>query len=71
MIKREEAAKQIAAILDKLEEGGQTVSAISIRHTSRRIGLLKSPRESFSKRVEITFSETIEGEFIVVKEPAR
>jgi hypothetical protein len=70
-MKREEAAKQIAAILDKLEEAGKIVSAISIHHTSQRIGLLNSPREPFAKRVEIAFSETIEGEFIVVTEPAR
>jgi hypothetical protein len=70
-MKREEAAKQIAAILDKLEEGGQIVSTISISHTSWRGGLIKPPRESFAKRVEIVFSETFEGEFIVVTEPAR
>lgn len=69
-MKRAEAVKKIAAILDQLQESGVTVTSLSIRRTELVSGFIQG-QESFAKRVELVVSQTIEGECTVITEPAR
>jgi hypothetical protein len=68
-MKRAEAIRQIAAILDQVESNGQIVQSLTIRRTTIQKGFLKT-REGFAKRVDLTIVDTMEGEFSVI-DPAR
>ena len=69
-MKRAEAIKQIAAILDQVENSGQSILSLSIRKTEVTTGFING-RESFAKRVELVVSQTIEGECVVIAAPAQ
>jgi len=69
-MKRAEAIKQIAAILDQVENSGQSILSLSIRKTEMTTGFING-RESFAKRVELVVSQTIEGECVVIAAPAQ